>query len=560
MDNTFDTELEEYKRNIVDKSLFYGLCLGTLNYCIGYYPFRWPPEDFTFLVESLLLITILVTYIFRHQLKPKTRGLILLLVIYGFVISAAILLGTNSINRLLVVIIPVYALLIFSMKEAILFFSFTLISYVSVGILHQTGALDTIASDKREIDIEQWVISTLMMILVVTVVMQLTVQYTKSYRHLIARLKSQNLSLIDNKKVLEDEKTYVNHLLDNLPGLFNLFKKEGDKFKLVRWNKNSQDIYGATTEQMRSFGPLDMIHPKDLQKISDLLVDIEKGIGQPTEARINNSEQRKLWFQLQGYPFEHNNEKFFIGIGIDITREKITSQLLHQEMLFNDKVLNTFPGTFYLYELVNKRYSLMRWNKNFEMETGYSAQELRGKHPLDFFPRDYHKIIESSFEGLKDNHHVSIEAPILSKNGAGDYWHFENKTFKNRGKHYLIGFGIDISERKMMERELEHRNMNLRDMLHDLQNRNTKLAEYAFINSHLLRAPLARILGLADLVTKQVILSEDQELLANFKTSARELDAIISKINEVLDHRKDLDRNEILNMLTKFQQSEEKLK
>jgi hypothetical protein len=62
---------------------------------------------------------------------------------------------------------------------------------------------------------------------------------------------------------------------------------------------------------------------------------------------------------------------------------------------------------------------------------------------------------------------------------------------------------------------------------------------------------LARILGLAELVSKEVILSEHGELLENFITSAKELDAIVLTINEVLDNRKDLNRKDIIDALNK---------
>lgn len=68
----------------------------------------------------------------------------------------------------------------------------------------------------------------------------------------------------------------------------------------------------------------------------------------------------------------------------------------------------------------------------------------------------------------------------------------------------------------------------------ELESQNKQLTEYAFINSHLLRAPLARLLGISHLVAMEVSTVKDRELLEALQVSARELDEIVKKISELL--------------------------
>ena len=49
---------------------------------------------------------------------------------------------------------------------------------------------------------------------------------------------------------------------------------------------------------------------------------------------------------------------------------------------FSEAVLNSLPGVFYLFDR-NGKY--LRWNKNLEQVTGYTAAEIATMHPLDFF-------------------------------------------------------------------------------------------------------------------------------------------------------------------------------
>jgi len=68
----------------------------------------------------------------------------------------------------------------------------------------------------------------------------------------------------------------------------------------------------------------------------------------------------------------------------------------------------------------------------------------------------------------------------------------------------------------------------------ELEDRNFQLTEYAFINSHLLRAPLARILGLTDLIRMESTDPKTQELMDKLFNSCEELDEIIKLMSTQL--------------------------
>jgi signal transduction histidine kinase len=84
-----------------------------------------------------------------------------------------------------------------------------------------------------------------------------------------------------------------------------------------------------------------------------------------------------------------------------------------------------------------------------------------------------------------------------------------------------------------------------------LEERNTQLTEYAFINSHLLRAPLSQILGLSYLLTKQNLHLKDEKIVNKLVKSTENLDKIIRKISELLYDGKDFSREEIENIINK---------
>ena len=78
-----------------------------------------------------------------------------------------------------------------------------------------------------------------------------------------------------------------------------------------------------------------------------------------------------------------------------------------------------------------------------------------------------------------------------------------------------------------------------------LEERNTQLTEYAFINSHLLRAPLSQILGLSNLLAYEDLNVKDKTIVESLAKSSAELDKIIRKISDLLYEGKDFSREEI---------------
>ncbi len=98
---------------------------------------------------------------------------------------------------------------------------------------------------------------------------------------------------------------------------------------------------------------------------------------------------------------------------------------------------------------------------------------------------------------------------------------------------------IDQNEElKTQQEEIKAINENLESMILEhtkgIETKNKELAEYAFINAHMLRAPLSRILGLAALMESEPHHYNPTEVV-RIKALANEMDKVVRKINEVLN-------------------------
>ncbi|NMM47184.1 tetratricopeptide repeat protein [Marinigracilibium pacificum] len=92
-----------------------------------------------------------------------------------------------------------------------------------------------------------------------------------------------------------------------------------------------------------------------------------------------------------------------------------------------------------------------------------------------------------------------------------------------------------------LEKKINDRTSELREM-------NRTLAKYAFYNAHKLRAPVASILGLVDLILRSDLTSKEYELVINLKKSADNLDATVHEIKDILEdeeRKKQIKENEL---------------
>ncbi|WP_172969673.1 PAS domain S-box protein [Rhodanobacter sp. T12-5] len=127
------------------------------------------------------------------------------------------------------------------------------------------------------------------------------------------------------------------------------------------------------------------------------------------------------------------------------------------EKLFSDSMIDSMPGIVYFYDEAG---TFLRWNKNFERASGYSAEEITGMRPLEFFAPEDRALLQERIAEVFAHGESSVEAPFLSKSGASTHYLFTGRRVVLEGKACLVGMGIDITERKRAEaawREAEER-------------------------------------------------------------------------------------------------------
>jgi len=125
--------------------------------------------------------------------------------------------------------------------------------------------------------------------------------------------------------------------------------------------------------------------------------------------------------------------------------------ILRSEKLFSDTMVESMPGILYFYDRAGR---FLRWNRNFEVVSGYGRDEIAGMHPLDFFAAEDRAEVDARIEQVFRSGESTIEVPFLSKTGARTPYFFTGRRVEFEGRPCLVGVGIDISDRVRTEQRL----------------------------------------------------------------------------------------------------------
>ena len=144
---------------------------------------------------------------------------------------------------------------------------------------------------------------------------------------------------------------------------------------------------------------------------------------------------------------------------IEVAERKRTEQELLSEKHFSDTTIDSTPGIFYLSDEQGK---LLRWNRNFARVSGYAPEELPGMQRLEFIAQNNRQRVAEAIREVFTKGESAVEAGFLSRDGTETPYFLTGKRVILDRKQYLVGMGIDITDRKAAERALRDNEARLR--------------------------------------------------------------------------------------------------
>ena len=137
-------------------------------------------------------------------------------------------------------------------------------------------------------------------------------------------------------------------------------------------------------------------------------------------------------------------------------------QVLLNEKQFSDTMIDSMPGVIYFYDGHGR---FLRWNRSFEVVSGYGADEIRRMHPLQFFAGADRRRVEERIAEVFARGEASVEAEFVAKDGSATPYFFTGRRVPLEGQTCLVGVGIDLSDRRRAEARLAESERKYRELV-----------------------------------------------------------------------------------------------
>lgn len=203
----------------------------------------------------------------------------------------------------------------------------------------------------------------------------------------------------------------------------------------------------------------------------------------------------------------------------NIQRLNFISELKESKRKYSDLFqLNPSPIMVYDQETLN----IIDVNEAAILKYGFSREEFLSLNLIDIRPNNEDTILMNSSKDFEVNESKSYQKVTKHIKKNGEIMDIEIRPAKVKINNKDAGLVLvnDITEKLKYIRKIEDQNQTFK--------------EIAWIQSHLVRAPLARLMGVVNLLENldDGINSEIKELIDYIKISAEELDGIIRDISQ----------------------------
>ncbi len=223
-----------------------------------------------------------------------------------------------------------------------------------------------------------------------------------------------------------------------------------------RWSKQMFRFFGLPIAEhppsVEAY--LELIHKDDRTAVSKVFTDMQEGKPPAISIYRTNPEKIPLRYLMPSWSFEKNENGRIVrlsGTLIDITSQIAVEKAIEEEKKVSDRIINTLPGVFYLY---NKEGKFLRWNAKFSAVTGYSDSEIRQLHPLMLLPEKDKEKLVSKYANVLENKEESAEVEFITKSGEAIPYYFTGVAIEYEGETCVMGVGIDISDTTKTRRQI----------------------------------------------------------------------------------------------------------
>ena len=287
--------------------------------------------------------------------------------------------------------------------------------------------------------------------------------------------------------------------------------------------------------------------PNDRQSFIECI--LTKGTCENLEAIFQRKDGSSFFGSTSARIISFHEHPYIISITRDITQRRHSEQQLLESKALFEAVVENVPIMLFLKDAQELRFQI--FNRAGEELLGYNRKAMLGKSNFDFFPLDQAASFTAQDRETLNSSIGVIDIPeetVQTATRGPRLFHTRKVSIKGSDgtPKYLLGISEDITERKLVEEDLQRAKNGAEQLNKHLINQTilaNELAEQAQMASnakteflanmsHEIRTPMNGVLGMAQLLETTNLSDEQKDYIQTLKTSG---ELLLGIIDDILD-------------------------
>ena len=242
--------------------------------------------------------------------------------------------------------------------------------------------------------------------------------------------------------------------------------------QISSWNAGAERVFGYSEAEAIGKDPASLFTEEDQAQgvhIQEMEHAAKAGVSQSERWQMRRDGAR-FYASRVIHPITgpRGTLQGYLTIARDITPQMEARERLVREKEFSEAIISSLPGLFLVLDEQNQ---LRRWNRAVELITGRDEPGLLGQEITNLVAEGDRERLTAAIKEAFETGGSSEEISVTSTGGQTTPYLFTGSRARLNENLCVIGIGLDISERKAVERSLQDAQRQLQEYATSLEQR-----------------------------------------------------------------------------------------